>query len=108
MNYILVVDDERTFRRFPGETFYAKTSLDAIDFLKNNSVEELWLDHDLGGEDTTMKVVDFLVEHKEDFEGLRIFIHSMNPVGAMNIDRALRRYFSVYRTSLPECDSKEP
>lgn len=108
----VVIDDERTFADFPDEdTVYFRTSQDAIDFLKAvnwDDVREIWLDHDLGGDDTAMRVVDFLVEHYfyacevYNWDG-KIYVHSMNPVGANNIVRALERYYAVARTTLPVC-----
>lgn len=107
----LIVDDERTFKDAPEQrdfekghiNIYARNSASAIAILRGCNVDELWLDHDLGEDDTAMKVVDFLCEHHQDFrEG--IWVHSMNPVGAENIIRALSpHYLSVRRVPLPEC-----
>lgn len=108
--YRLVVDDERTFKDFPDDdTLYARHSDTAIHILERGiRFDEVWLDHDLGGDDTVMKVVDFLVEHAVQYVEMNmfkfpIFVHSMNPVGAQNIVRALERYYDVKRVPLPEC-----
>lgn len=108
---IIVVDDERTFEHFPDEeTIYFRTSGEAIDFLSKShpaDIEEIWLDHDLGEDDTAMRVVDFLVQCAHFSWGLNtlftIYVHSMNPVGAQNIVRALERYYTVERVPLPVC-----
>lgn len=107
--YRLVVDDERTFADFPDDdTLYARHSDTAIHILEEGiCFDEIWLDHDLGDDDTSMKVVDYLVEVKvvygEYIPNFKIFVHSMNPVGANNIVRALSRYYDVKRVPLPEC-----
>ncbi len=65
-------------------------------------VEELSLDYDLGGDDTTMPIVDWMREHNcwPDV----INVHSMNPIGRENLLRAINHdappevdiYFKIY------------
>ena len=105
----LVVDDERTFEempeqrdmRLPKYCIYARTSEQAINILRGMKIDVLWLDHDLGEDDTSMKVVDHL---RMDIDpNMVIYVHSMNPVGAANIVRALERFYDVRRVPLPKC-----
>ena len=74
----------------PGETispswWWAQTSKAAIDTLSYhngcgiNPYDEISLDHDLGGEDTTRPVVLWMCEH--DVWPGTIYVHSSNPVG---------------------------
>lgn len=105
----LVVDDERTFEELPFQPqpqlprfcLYARNSKEAINILTGMEVDVLFLDHDLGGDDTSMKVVDHLLMNVEP--NLAIYVHSMNPVGAENIIRALQQNYYVRRVSLPKC-----
>lgn len=96
---ILLVDDERDFREPRGHTI-ARTSREALNILRQVrssgvALDELWLDHDLGGPDTTIPVLDMLAEasaHDDLFPVRRIFVHSMNNVGAATIMRSLQAY----------------
>lgn len=102
----LIVDDERTFQM---DGTYVRTSKDAIAMLCTGTWDEVWLDHDLGGEDTTMPVVDllsresFLYGDKNPHKDTVIYVHSQNPVGVDTIVRTLTRYgYDVRRTALPQ------
>ncbi len=58
-------------------------------------MDELWLDHDLGGEDTIWPVVEVLERAAFDerpFDIGVVFIHSANPPGAAKIGQALGRW----------------
>jgi hypothetical protein len=77
----LWVDDERSA---PEGWFVAETSQGAIAFLQDyldghvfGVLEEISLDHDLGGDDTGMKVLDWMVEHNVWPKTLTI--HTSNP-----------------------------
>ena len=58
-------------------------------------------DHDLGGDDTAMRVVNWMIE--TDLDAASNFIpadfafkvHSANPVGAANIQSKLQNYINV-------------
>jgi hypothetical protein len=58
-------------------------------------------DHDLGGPDSAMIVVNWLIETDMDFDlqlipqGFDFFVHSANPPGAANIEGKLRQYLKV-------------
>lgn len=97
---IVLIDDLRSFKRRHKEFAILRSSDEAVRWLQRSprdvTISELWLDHDLGGEDTIMPVVDVL--SAAAFEGApfnisQIFVHSANPVGAQNVMRALSRWY---------------
>lgn len=55
-------------------------------------------DHDLGGEDTSMSVIKWMIEKDLDMHGMFIpidfeySVHSANPVGSGNIESMLESY----------------
>ena len=94
---ILVIDDRR---KFSFEHTLAKNSRDGIGklrdfYLHNTPIDELWLDHDLGGVDTGMKVCDWLelqsVVNTQHMEIGRVYLVSANPVGCVNMLRVLKK-----------------
>lgn len=89
---ILFIDDERSLDGLDVDI--ARTSAEALALLKLNDYDEIWFDHDLGGEDTTIPIVDYLAELA--FNGspysARIIIHTANPVGRATIKRTLQRW----------------
>lgn len=89
---ILFIDDERNIGG--DDVHIARNSSEALELLKVNNYDEIWFDHDLGGDDTTMPVVDHLAELA--FNGnaypARIVIHTANPVGRAVIQRTLERW----------------
>lgn len=94
---ILLVDDLRTFAD-GRECVIARSSAAAIKWLEENpdaDLDEVWLDHDLGGADTGMKVVEWLEANTPPI-GL-VVVHSSNPPGARRMLVALER--AGYMTS---------
>lgn len=96
---IVIVDDLRTH---PSADVHLRTSAEALDFLMafSGRIDELWLDHDLGGDDTVRPVVLWLAERSfggDPVEIGRVGVQSMNPVGAEWICGTLGRYYTVYR-----------
>jgi hypothetical protein len=90
------VDDIRTP---PDETWeWAKTSQEAIDLLEGICqvgmlwvpLEEMSLDHDLGGDDTSRRIVLWMCE--TGVWPVKIRVHSANPVGAEWLTGMIRRY----------------
>ena len=73
----LWIDDIRTP---PDGWEWAKTSKEAIDVIDNNEVSHISFDHDLGGDDTTRKVVMDICHKGFNFPPL-LSVHSANPVG---------------------------
>jgi len=63
---ILVIDDDRIYQNsYDGKlVIHAKSSEAAIDFIEKQwpNISELWLDHDLGGDDTIRPVLNFIDE----------------------------------------------
>jgi hypothetical protein len=94
---IVLVDDLRSF--VDGRAAQVlRTSVDAGAFLERHRdahLDELWLDHDLGGDDTIWPVVEVL--ERTAFEGRPldvgvVYVHSANPSGARRIAQVLRRW----------------
>ena len=91
----LWVDD---LRNPPAGWWWAKTSTAAIGALWMNHpeavgerVEELSLDHDLGGDETARPVVLFMCENPWAWpETVRV--HSANPVGVEWLEGMIARY----------------
>ena len=86
------VDDERPMPWTEGKIadIHAETSDEAIRWLEswrrnnaergrplNNMIDEVSLDHDLGGDDTGMKVLDWMIEH--GVWPAELTIHTSNP-----------------------------
>ena len=107
MIFSMFIDDER----FPPEKWpsqhplmLARSSADAICLMQIHGCPAfISFDHDLGGEDTAMKIVNWMINQDMDTRhyGL-VFIpvyfsfavHSQNPVGAKNITELLNRYLA--------------
>lgn len=116
---ILVVDDDRIFPWTVKDKhfiIYERSSRDAIAFMArfwayfylipdNERMHELWLDHDLGNNDTIKLVVDFLlfVHHAGfPFPVDHVHVHSMNASGADKAVKALEGPYDARRVPLPE------
>ena len=95
---ILYIDDIRNPSPNTEVTFIARSSAQAIAYMEDNSCPDVCLfDHDLGGDDTAMTIVKYMVEKDLDFPGFipedfSFDVHSANPVGAANI----RGYLNCY------------
>ena len=94
---VVLIDDLRSF--VDGRAAeVARSSAAGIDLLnryRNERLDELWLDHDLGGTDTIWPVVEVL--ERAAFDGLPfdvgvVVIHSANPAGAGKMAQALRHW----------------
>ncbi|MEV6153031.1 cyclic-phosphate processing receiver domain-containing protein [Nonomuraea sp. NPDC052129] len=89
---ILGIDD---LRPLPRASCVARTSKEGIRLLQEHRdefIDELWLDHDLGGDDSIMPIVTLLEEaafNGEPFQIGTIFVHSANPSGAETVVRVL-------------------
>ena len=92
---ILGIDD---LRQLPRATRIARTSREGIQLLLEHRdcfIDELWLDHDLGGDDSIMPVVALMEESAFRGQPFRIgtvFVHSANPIGAETVVRSLTRW----------------
>lgn len=84
----LFIDD---LRNAPDSTWVvARTSDDAIAIIAEGIPQVISFDHDLGGDDTAICVVNFIIEAVLDGlfrfpENFTFNVHSANPVGAANI-----------------------
>lgn len=92
---ILGIDD---LRPLPWTTRIARSSGEGIKLLqehRDSFIDELWLDHDLGGDDTISPVVTLMEEAAFNGRPFRIgmvFVHSANPIGAETVVRSLTRW----------------
>ncbi|MEU8964695.1 cyclic-phosphate processing receiver domain-containing protein [Streptomyces sp. NPDC048491] len=92
---ILGIDD---LRALPWATRIARTSREGVQLLHEHRdcfVDELWLDHDLGGDDSILPVVTVLEEaafHSRPFRIGTVLVHSANPIGAETVVRSLSRW----------------
>lgn len=93
MTYKMFLDDER----FPitEDWVIVRSSQEAIDcVLKNGLPSHIAFDHDLGGTDTSMKFIYWLIDYMLNYElhfkpDFTWSVHSQNPVGAENIRRLM-------------------
>lgn len=91
----LFIDDIR----YPIDNSWtiARSSKEAIDLIASEFPLKISFDHDLGGDDTAMQVVNYIIngvldgvfQIPEDFE---YTVHSANPVGAINIANKLNSF----------------
>lgn len=108
----LYIDDIRN----PKGSFdkITRSSAETIEYLTRFGCPEyISFDHDLGGDDTAMIIVKFMVEMDLDMSGDFIpnrfdwNVHSANPVGADNINGYLTSYMGtklVMGSVMDECD----
>lgn len=91
----LFIDDERMPTQ--SDFIIARNSYDAIWMIENYGLPtEIAFDHDLGGQDTAMRLVAFLEElvYNKEVELPEFFtfsVHSQNPVGKRNIITAMMK-----------------
>ncbi|WP_033345000.1 cyclic-phosphate processing receiver domain-containing protein [Catenuloplanes japonicus] len=104
MPRILLVDDLRSF--VDGRVAdVARTSGEGVALLaryRHQRIDELWLDHDLGGEDTVWPVVEVLERAAFDsdpFDIGVIVIHSANPSGVRRMSQVLQHWGYQVRTT---------
>lgn len=98
MTYTLFIDDER----YPVDTscVMARSSQEAIAIVKSNGVpSEILFDHDLGGNDTSMIFIDWLINAALDGEvsvpeSFTFSVHSQNPIGKQNIESKMNAFIA--------------
>ena len=103
MSFSLFIDDERFPSDFSKREFkISRSSDESIQIMKAYGCPEfISFDHDLGGDDTTMLVVSWMIN--QDIERIvfgdcfipqnfTFTVHSQNPVGAKNIEQLLNSY----------------
>ncbi len=94
----LYIDDLRT-PQTNKPWVILRSSQEAIEYVKKNGMTEfVSLDHDLGGDDTIMIFLKWLIDYDLDNNGKIIphnfdfNVHSANNVGTQNIESLLRSY----------------
>jgi len=104
MNDILLYIDDIRNPKTDYNWVVLRSSAEAIEYVKKNGmVKYASLDHDLGGDDTVMIFLKWLIEYDMDHNGQIIpfnfiwNVHSANPVGTQNIDGLLKNYMLVKR-----------
>ena len=79
---------------------HVTTSKEVIDLLKENEVDEMWLDHDLGVEDDNGYKVLLWLEKAVIVNGFKppriIRIHSANTSAAKRMEQAVQKILGVY------------
>lgn len=85
----IYLDDIRTGP--PGFTYYCKTAEEVLEIIKNDQIDFISFDHDLGygmsGGQLADKIERLVYEGKIKCPDW--VVHSSNPVGRENIDRAM-------------------
>jgi len=99
MIYTMYIDDIRT----PQKEYdvITRSSVETEEYLiRNGCPTHISFDHDLGGDDTAMRIVKFIIEMDLDMDSNWIpdnftyNVHSANPVGAANIEGYLKSYLT--------------
>lgn len=93
MTYKMFIDDER----YPVTNDYVivRSSQEAIEYVKKFGFPEyISFDHDLGGDDTSMRFIHWMIDAYLDGEisipdDFDFYVHSQNPIGADNIRATL-------------------
>jgi len=101
LNIVIVEDYIERIKKFRrkligNNVVITKNPKEAIDLLRTEPIDVLFLDHDLGGTGqpepsgpgTGYEVAKWLEENPE-FQPNQIIIHSLNPVGQKNMKAAL-------------------
>lgn len=104
MTYRLFIDDEREANLKDDDVMVlARTSKEAIDYMVALGCPEyISFDHDLGGDDTALKIVKWMIdtdiEETQSFipDGFKFYVHSQNPIGKENIEAMLTRYLAMF------------
>ena len=100
MTYKLFLDDERDP---PSDNTYwiiARSSSEAIELVKTKGIPDfISFDHDLGGDDTAMKFIWFLINGHMDgsLESFPTdyYVHSQNPIDVQNIKSLMSSYINT-------------
>ena len=88
--YRMFIDDERFPASEDPMTLIVRSSAEAIEVIKKLGVPYfVSYDHDLGGDDTSMIFINWMIDAYLDGElkhfPINYYVHSQNPVGARNI-----------------------
>lgn len=109
----LFIDDER----FPTDDSWnvVRSSQEAIEFVKKNGVPQyISFDHDLGGDDTSIVFINWLIEEILDKKltlpvDFDFYVHSQNCVGKKNIENKMNSFikFIYENNELSSLDSRK-
>jgi hypothetical protein len=101
-NWKLFLDDER----YPSSTDWviARNYHDAVWYVQNYGIpSHISFDHDLGNTNTTFSGMDFakwfcnyIMDNNIPNTGFTYTVHSMNPVGAKNIDCYMQQFINDF------------
>lgn len=100
----LFIDDERI--PATDDWCIVRSSEDAIKWISKNGIPSyISFDHDLGGEDNSMIIVNWIVEQVLDEklffpESFDFYVHSQNPVGKENIENLLTNLLTYIEEEL--------
>jgi hypothetical protein len=94
---VILVDDLRSFidGRCAEVVRTSAAGLVLLQSCRDERVDELWLDHDLGEDDTIWPVIEVLERAAFDGHPLDIgvvYVHSANPSGVAKMAQVLRRW----------------
>lgn len=115
--HILLIDDLRSFRSRSADVLIARTSAEGLEALRiarehRHQWAQIWLDYDLGGDDTTEPVLRWLTTQLDMAcppPTQIVVVHTTNPVGGASIQRALARApYPVVRVAAAEYLSVTP
>jgi len=100
MTYKLFIDDLRD--PVTNDWKVARSSAEAKDIVVEFGIpNEIAFDHDLGGEDTSIIFIHWLINKMLDEElslpeGFKFSVHSMNPIGAIAIKSIMDNVVKVF------------
>lgn len=100
MTYKLFLDDER----FPVDNTWTivRNFSDARWYIENRGIPDvISFDHDLGsskitGMDFAKWFCNYVIDNEIPYNGMEYIVHSMNPVGAANIDSYMANFLKDY------------
>lgn len=109
---IVLIDDNRIFKPVlmpkPENIIVLRNSADALKWLDsldpNTTINQLWLDHDLGNVNGQLDSIMPVVKKLEELHSLgkmpnicEVIIHTSNVVGGRNIQQALSSFMKVQK-----------
>lgn len=102
MSYRIFLDDERFPPNDGGKFLIARSSDECIGLMREHDCPDfISFDHDLGGEDTAIRVVKWMIDTDINHlqagfsfipDNFTFYVHSQNPIGAKNITELLNSY----------------
>ena len=93
-NYRKIYLDDERFPKSPGWIIVRNFKEFKHEILTNGLPDEFSFDHDLGdNEKTGYEIVKWLIDDMNfDIRGIKINVHSANPVGKKNIEMYIKNY----------------